>query len=526
MYLTILCGMWSCTKDNGNEVQMGEKVKVRLMYTLDTSNGGEMSRASTSNGEVFNEFFEKIKSGDLLASTYNITFTNVENGTIYSFSGSWEDNTFITIRTGKYNVTGYSTAEGTSIQDRCSIIFDEPIDITISSNTISLNGIYDCALIIFNDSKIESLQNFDGENNSSFFSFNNYKYAFVKDYLYLPAHKDKAYIFGAYTNGAEFQISTGNLKFTKGKYYVYNSVDNDFNLPPMEDGSVCENAILFADVNFKNALVSSYDTNYDGEICPSEAYAVTSINVAGKHISSLEGIEHFINIEELDGSNNNITSLDISNNNKLTKVILSNNPSLKKIIIWDECTKRNDYIQFDMGSVEVYDNAGNSYGYPYKVGQYIPWFNGGVVYEVSNNGANGKLISVVKAATKLAWSTENINTNAQNADDGMANMKTIKAINPDLSKYPAFKWCADYGLGWYLPSYTELQEIYNKRHIINEVLSAYGYTTIVTSGNETEHWSSYELSSSSARTIYLDAGHYWGNPNKYSIYKVRAVLAF
>ena len=236
MYLTILCGMWSCTKDNGNEVQMGEKVKVRLMYTLDTSNGSDMSRASTSNGEVFNEFFEKIKSGDLLAATYNITFTNVENGTIYSFSGSWEDNTFITIRTGKYNVTGYSTAEGTSIQDRCSIIFDEPIDITVSSNTVSLNGIYDCALIIFNDSKIESLHNFDGENNSSFFSFNNYKYAFVKDYLYLPAHKDKAYIFGAYTNGAEFQISTGNLKFAKGKYYVYNSIDNDFNLPPMEDG--------------------------------------------------------------------------------------------------------------------------------------------------------------------------------------------------------------------------------------------------------------------------------------------------
>lgn len=236
MYLTILCGMWSCTKEHGNEVQMGEKVKVRLMYTLDTSNGSDMSRASTSNGEVFNEFFEKIKSGDLLASTYNITFTNVENGTIYSFSGNWKDNTFITIRTGKYNVTGYSTAEGTSIQNRCSIIFNEPIDITISSNTVSLNGIYDCALIIFNDSKIESLHNFDGENNSSFFSFNNYKYAFVKDYLYLPAHKDKAYIFGAYTNGAEFLISTGNLKFAKGKYYVYNSIDNDFNLPPMEDG--------------------------------------------------------------------------------------------------------------------------------------------------------------------------------------------------------------------------------------------------------------------------------------------------
>ena len=236
MYLTILCGMWSCTKGNGDEVQMGEKVKVRLMYTLDTSTGDDMSRASISNREVFNEFFEKIKSGDLLAPTYNITFTNVENGTTYTFSGNWEDNTFITIRTGKYNVIGYSTAEGASIQNKCSIIFNEPIDITISDNTVLLNGIYDCALIVFNDSNIESLSNFDGENNSSFFSFNTYRYAFVKDYLYLPPHKDKAYILGKYTNGAEFQISTGNLKFAKSKYYVYNSVDNDFNLPPMEDG--------------------------------------------------------------------------------------------------------------------------------------------------------------------------------------------------------------------------------------------------------------------------------------------------
>ena len=492
MHLTILCGMLSCTKDNGNEVQMGEKVKVRLMYTLDTSNGSDMSRASASNGEVFNEFFEKIKSGDLLAPTYNITFTNVENGTTYTFSGNWEDNTFITIRTGKYSVTGYSTAEGTSIQNKCSIIFNEPIDITISSNTVSLNGIYDCALIIFNDSNIDSLQNFDGENNSSFFSFNTYKYAFVKDYLYLPAHKDKAYILGKYTNGAEFQISTGNLKFAKGKYYIYNSVDNDFNLPPMEDGSVCENAILFADVNFKNALVASYDTNYDGEICPSEADAVISINVAGRQISSLEGIEHFNNLEELDGSNNNITSLDLSNNNKLTKVVLSNNPSLKKIIIWYECTKRNDYIQFDMGSVEVYDNAGNSYGYPYKVGQYIPWFNGGVVYTISNSGQNGKMVSVEE--TSLTWSTEERVTFARNADDGMANMETIKTINPDLSKYPAFKWCADYGANWYLPAMNELMGIMKNKTIINETLSSLGYQTIA----NTQYWSSTEYSQSNS----------------------------
>ena len=296
MYLTILCGMWSCTKEHGNEVQMGEKVKVRLMYTLDTSNGSDMTRASTSNGEVFNEFFEKIKSGDLLASTYNITFTNVENGTIYSFSGNWKDNTFITIQTGKYNVTGYSTAEGTSIQNRCSIIFNEPIDITISSNTVSLNGIYDCALIIFNDSQIESLHNFDGENNSSFFSFNTYKYAFVKDSLYLPAHKDKAYILGAYTNGAEFQIYTGNLKFTKGKYYVYNSVDNDFNLPPMEEGEgEGENDIVTLNLPPNNEV---WYTSTTGQVVELSHYPYTLIsNTYESGIGKYKFAEDVVDIE-------------------------------------------------------------------------------------------------------------------------------------------------------------------------------------------------------------------------------------
>ena len=520
MYLTILCGVWSCTKENGGGEQMGEKVKVRLMYTLDTSTGNDMSRASVSNGEVFNEFFEKIKSGDLLASTYNITFTNIENGSIYSFSGNWEDNTFITIRTGKYNVTGYSTAEGISIQDRCSIIFDEPIDITVSSNTISLNGIYDCALIIFNDSKIESLQNFDGENNISFFSFNTYKYAFVKDYLYLPAHKDKAYILGTYINGAEFQISTGNLKFAKGKYYVYNSVDNEFNLPPMEDGSVCKNVIQFSDTNFKDALVALYDTDYDGEICLSEADAITSINVASNQITSLKGIEHFYNLEELDASNNNITLLDLSNNNKLTKVVLCNNPSLKKIIIWDECSKRNDYIQFDMGGVEVYDNAGNSYGYPYKVGQYIPWFNGGVVYEIANGGANGKMVSV--AETRFAWSTEEVYTYARDDYNGVANMNAIKALNSDLSKYPAFKWCADYGRNWYLPAWSESEMIYSQKSTINSTLSSNGYTTYETDF----YWYSVETEVvNRAYGINFSTG-LAGNDLKKGIHNVRAVLAF
>src|SRR5690554_564552 len=75
------------------------------------------------------------------------------------------------------------------------------------------------------------------------------------------------------------------------------------------------------DVNFKNALIEAgVDTNGDGEIQISEAEAVINLNVNGKDISSLEGIESFVNIEELKCSSNNLVTLDMSQNPNLQRL--------------------------------------------------------------------------------------------------------------------------------------------------------------------------------------------------------------
>ena len=108
---------------------------------------------------------------------------------------------------------------------------------------ITLHANYDCFLLIFNNSQISSLQNCNGATLSSFFNFKNYKYAFVANKLYNDAEKSNAYILGKYTNNAEFKVFTGNLNFEKGKYYVYNSVSNGFDVPPMENGSVTNREI-------------------------------------------------------------------------------------------------------------------------------------------------------------------------------------------------------------------------------------------------------------------------------------------
>lgn len=73
------------------------------------------------------------------------------------------------------------------------------------------------------------------------------------------------------------------------------------------------------DPNFKAALLadSNINTNGDGEIQLSEAEAATEVSVVGNNINNLTGIEAFINITFLECSDNNLTSIDITNNPEL-----------------------------------------------------------------------------------------------------------------------------------------------------------------------------------------------------------------
>ena len=74
------------------------------------------------------------------------------------------------------------------------------------------------------------------------------------------------------------------------------------------------------DVNFKAELVNNtnINTNGDTEIQTTEATAFTgTVNVIGKQISDLTGIEAFVNITSLRCENNNLTSLDVTQNTSL-----------------------------------------------------------------------------------------------------------------------------------------------------------------------------------------------------------------
>lgn len=92
--------------------------------------------------------------------------------------------------------------------------------------------------------------------------------------------------------------------------------------------------IYMPDDNLRLALIKEgVDQNGDGKIQEFEVFLVEKLNLSGRNISNMEGIQYFLNLIDLDCSNNNLTKLDISrcqtiqilkcNNNKLTKLDLS-----------------------------------------------------------------------------------------------------------------------------------------------------------------------------------------------------------
>ena len=120
----------------------------------------------------------------------------------------------------------------------------------------------------------------------------------------------------------------------------------------------------FPDATFME-YVKQFDThpvgNPDGFLDADEREAVTEIDVHGKNISNLYGIQFFPNLEKLDCDQNNLSSLDVSQNpalkylyceqNNLSSLDVSSNSALKYL----HCTQNN------LSSLDVSQNPALEY---------------------------------------------------------------------------------------------------------------------------------------------------------------------
>lgn len=99
--------------------------------------------------------------------------------------------------------------------------------------------------------------------------------------------------------------------------------------------TITQSAIPVLDIpdpNFKAYLVANYDQNSDNEISRFEIEKLKSLIVSSLGIASLEGIEHFTNLEGLTCDNNSLTELDLSKNTQLTKLTCGYNKISKLIL--------------------------------------------------------------------------------------------------------------------------------------------------------------------------------------------------
>ena len=115
-------------------------------------------------------------------------------------------------------------------------------------------------------------------------------------------------------------------------------------------GPVYISDTTFPDETFQN-YVKQFDTNNNGTLSPDERYAVTEIKVSGGYngekITNLKGIEFFPNLLYLDCSENQLSSLNVSDNtelmmllcyqNELNSLDVTRNPALITL----NCSKNN-----------------------------------------------------------------------------------------------------------------------------------------------------------------------------------------
>ncbi|MBR6655266.1 MAG: leucine-rich repeat protein [Alistipes sp.] len=325
------------------------------------------------------------------------------------------------------------------------------------------------------------------------------------------------------------------------EYVYFNLADGTMITLPKHD----KENIQFEDLQVKAICCKKWDTNNDGELSYAEAAAVETIGTVFKGNANITAFTEFVYFTSV----SEVPNGAFSNCSNLWKIKLPQNLLYIRAAAFDECKNLNVYcdaivptviednaflkdylsIYVDKDLVDTYKAKWTNYktcityiggSRPIMVGELITIGNSkGVVFH------NGDCIKLVSVESSIAqWSTVKGKIETTDMNSGYNNTAVVKSISNWETKYPAFKWCADYGENWYLPAIVELREIYNQRNIINTTLSDNGYTTFDSEMGAKPYWSSTEDNDHAYYKMFYNSNESTGS--KTIEYRVLAVYAF
>lgn len=110
----------------------------------------------------------------------------------------------------------------------------------------------------------------------------------------------------------------------------------------LDDTSMPVNAVYFPDAALRACVAAQCDTNGDGYLTAQEVKAAQTLNISGKGVASLKGVEFLTSLTSLNCANNSLTALDMTlipevtelhcEGNGFASLDLTNNPLLASVV--------------------------------------------------------------------------------------------------------------------------------------------------------------------------------------------------
>ena len=187
----------------------------------------------------------------------------------------------------------------------------------------------------------------------------------------------------------------------------------------------------------------------------------------------------------------------------------------------------HDKVRSNTVSVDAYDP---NMKFDYEIGNiYDLYGTKGVCYAIKNDNQNRTWAYFFSMDEEyLQWSTENVWCNCAS---GRGDWNTEDMLKNGPDKYPAAQWCVAHGEGWFMPSSTELQWMWDAvsggTHTFDcETMAAYNKLLTDNGGTpllETYYWSSNETSVDMIELVaFMSNSVVCLEPYKTKMYSVRA----